>query len=83
MAKMSLLSLSGSVLIKTTLMKHRQRHCGVRSTGRGIVVYEAPAESLWCTQTTFLSKQIPTIVADRRRDAKFSELIHFKGDLVL
>ena len=26
MAKMSLLSLSGSVLIKTTLMKHLQRH---------------------------------------------------------
>jgi len=28
MAKMSLLSLSGSVLIKTMLMKHWQRHCG-------------------------------------------------------
>jgi len=28
MAEMSLLSLSGSVLIKTTLMKHWQRRCG-------------------------------------------------------
>ena len=57
MAKMSLLSLSGSVLI-------RQNNA-----------YEAPAEALWCTQTVFLSKQVPTIVAARRRDALTIEVL--------
>ena len=55
-AKMSLLSLSGSVHIKTMLMK-------------------LPAEALRCTQTVFLSKQVPTIVAGRERDAQTIEIL--------
>ena len=55
MAKMSLLSLSRSVLIKTTLMKHQQRHCAA--------------------QTAFLSKQVPTIVTGRWRDAQTIEIL--------
>ena len=46
-AKMSLLSLSGSVLIKT----------------------------MRCTRTVFLSKQVLTIVAGRRRDAQTIEIL--------
>ena len=33
------------------------------------------AKALWCTQTMFLSKQIPTIVAGRRRDAQMIEVL--------
>ena len=33
-------------------------------------VHEAPAEPLWCTQTVFLSKQVPTIVTGRQSDAQ-------------
>jgi len=61
------MSLSGSVLIKTTL-------------------YEALAEVLWCTQTVFLSKQVPTIVAGKRRDTQTIEILGaytLKGYLVL
>ena len=29
----------------------------------------------WCTQTAFLSKQVPTIVASRRRDAQTIEIL--------
>ena len=31
-------------------------------------------EALWCTQTVFLSKQVLTIVAGRRRDAQTIEV---------
>ena len=37
--------------------------------------YEAPAQALWCPQTAFLSKQVPTIVAGRRRDAQTIEIL--------
>ena len=32
------------------------------------------AEALWCTQTVFLSKQVLTIVAGRRRNAQMIEI---------
>ena len=58
MAKRSLLSLSGSVLIKTTLIKHQQR---------AVVVHP--------DRVLVESKQVPTIVAGRRRDAQTIEIL--------
>ena len=62
-----------NVLSKTKWRSHGKMSL-LSAPGSEKTLMKSLAEALWCTQTVFLSKQVLTTVAGRRRDAQTIEV---------